>query len=253
MPDRTPLVAANWKMHKTRAETTAFLDVLLPETSKLSGVDVVVCPPFTALATAVDACRGSAVRIAAQHVHGEPAGAFTGEVSVPMLAELGAWGVVLGHSERRQLFGETDQALAAKVPAVLDAGMTPILCVGETEGQRDSGETQAVLERQIKADLASLGPERLGELVVAYEPIWAIGTGRNATPGQAQDAVAFVRALLARIDADGAATARILYGGSVKPANAAELLAEADVDGALVGGASLDPADFAAIAQAAAS
>ena len=252
MPERRPLVAANWKLHKTRPEAAAFLDKFAPAAAELGGVDLVVCPPHTALETAIERTHDGPVRIAAQNMHSEAAGAFTGEISAPMLVELGAWGVVLGHSERRQLFGETDAALAEKVPAALSAGLVPILCVGETEAERDGGETEAVLARQLAADLASVDPERLAEVVVAYEPIWAIGTGRNATPQQAQEAIAFVRARLAEIDAAAAGRVRILYGGSVKPANAAELLAQPDVDGALVGGASLDPGDFAEIARAAA-
>ncbi len=253
MPDtRTPLVAANWKMNKTRAEAAQFFDAFLPRSRELEGAELVVCPPFTALQTAVERCSGTPVRIAAQNAHAEPAGPFTGEVSMPMLAEAGAWGVVLGHSERRQLFGETDAALAAKVPAALEAGLTAILCVGETEAERDAGETESVLERQLTADLAGIGAGTLGEIVVAYEPIWAIGTGRNATPDQAQEAVAFCRSVLARIDATGAQATRILYGGSMKPGNAAELMAQPDVDGGLVGGASLEADDFAAVARAAA-
>jgi triosephosphate isomerase len=252
MPERTPLVAANWKMNKTRAEAGEFFDALLPETAGVDGVELVVCPPFTALQTAIDRCAGSPIRVAAQNAHAEGSGAFTGEVSVPMLVEAGAWGVVLGHSERRQLFGETDEALAAKVPAALAAGLTPILCVGETEAERDADETEAVLERQLTADLARLGASAVEAVVVAYEPIWAIGTGRNATPDQAQEAVAFCRSVLRGIGGDGADAVRILYGGSMKPGNAAELMAEPDVDGGLVGGASLDPSDFAAIAAAAA-
>ncbi len=252
MPDgRTPLVAGNWKMHKTRAEAAEFLDRFLPEATTSDGVELAVCPPFTALAAVAERCAGTPLRVAGQNAHAEPSGAFTGEVSVAMLAEAGAWGVVLGHSERRQLFGETDEALAVKVPAALAAGLTPILCVGESEAEREAGETEAVLERQLTADLAGVDPGGLGAVVVAYEPIWAIGTGRNATPEQAQQAVAFCRSVLARADSDQAAAVRILYGGSMKPGNAAELLALPDVDGGLVGGASLDPADFAAIARAA--
>jgi triosephosphate isomerase len=184
-------------------------------------------------------------------MHFEAEGAFTGEISAGMLTDLGLDAVVLGHSERRQLFGETDEALARKLPAALAAGLTPILCVGETEAQRDDGETEAVLARQLEADLAGVEVGRLGDVVVAYEPIWAIGTGRTATVEQAQEAVAFVRATVAERDAAGAAAMRILYGGSMKPANAAELMAQPDVDGGLVGGASLDPEDFLAICEAA--
>ncbi len=181
----------------------------------------------------------------------EDAGAFTGEVSPPMLLDAGVGAAVLGHSERRQLFGETDEALSRKVPAALEAGILPILCCGETEQERDAEETERVLRRQIEADLALVPEERLGDVVIAYEPIWAIGTGRTATPEQADDACGFVRALVAARSEQAAAAVRILYGGSVKPANAAELLGCAEIDGALVGGASLDPGDFAAIVAAA--
>jgi triosephosphate isomerase (TIM) len=248
---RTPLIAANWKMHKTRAEAGAFLDAFLPGAADLVGVEVAICPPFTALATAIERCGGTAVTVAAQNVHDEPAGAFTGEVSAPMLVELGAWGAVIGHSERRRLFGETDAALARKVPAVLAAGLVPILCVGETEDERDEGSTEEVLERQLDADLAAVPDERLSEAVIAYEPIWAIGTGRTATVEQAAEAIAFARSVIARRDAGAAAATRILYGGSVKAANAGELMAAEGIDGALVGGASLEPEEFSAICEAA--
>ncbi|HSI82026.1 MAG TPA: triose-phosphate isomerase [Solirubrobacterales bacterium] len=253
MSERTPVVAANWKMHKTIGEAEAFLDRFLGEIDSLAGVEIVVCPPAPALATAVERSRRSPVRIAAQNAHFESQGAFTGEISPPMLADLGAWGAVVGHSERRAMFGETDEALARKVPALLDAGLVPILCVGETEAERDAGETEAVLRRQVGADLAEVADERLGGIVIAYEPVWAIGTGRTATPDQAQEAIAFIRSLLADRDSGAAAQVRIQYGGSVKPANAAELMSQPDIDGALVGGASLDPEDFVAICAAAAA
>ena len=247
---RRPYLAANWKMNKTVAEADAFFGDFVPQLPG-ADADVVVCPPFTALGPAVDACEGTAVRIAAQNMHEEPSGAFTGEVSAQMLTELGVSAVVLGHSERRQYFGETDEALSRKVVAALDAGLEPILCVGESEAQRDAGETAAVLTRQIEADLAAVGNERLGSVVIAYEPIWAIGTGKTASTEQAQEACAQIRELLAARSPDAAEAVRILYGGSMKPANADELIAQADVDGGLVGGASLDPADFAAIVGAA--
>jgi triosephosphate isomerase (TIM) len=256
MPERRPCVAANWKMHKTGPETAAYFEQLLPRLADLGGtagaVDVVVCPPYTSLGTAARCAEGSAVRVAAQNMHEEEDGPYTGEVSAPMLRDAGAAGVILGHSERRQLFGETDEALARKLPVALGAGLEPILCVGETEEERDSGRTEAVLERQLVADLAEIGAEEIERVVIAYEPIWAIGTGRTATPEQAEEAIGFVRELV-RARAEGAAErVRILYGGSVKPGNAAELLQPPGVDGALVGGASLDPADFAAIVAAAA-
>jgi triosephosphate isomerase len=249
MPERTPYIAANWKMNKTVAEAAEFVDTLLPRIAA-TRCDVVVCPSFLALSEVVERSRGSAVRVAAQNMHEEDRGAFTGEVSAPMLGEVGVEAVVLGHSERRQFFGETDEALARKVPAALAAGLEPILCVGESEAARDGGETEQVLERQLQADLANVESGELERVVVAYEPIWAIGTGRTATPEQAQEACAFIRDVL-RLRGAAADSVRILYGGSVKPANAAELMSKPDVDGALVGGASLDPADFAAIVEAA--
>jgi triosephosphate isomerase len=188
----------------------------------------------------------------AQNMHHEPEGAYTGEISAPMLSELDVRGVVLGHSERRALFGETDRALAAKVPAALDAGLAPILCVGETEQERDNDDTDRKLRQQVRENLAQVPGERLGEVVIAYEPVWAIGTGKVATAEQAQEAIGFIRALVGDRDKQAAEAVRILYGGSVKPENAAELLALPDVDGALVGGASLDAQSFAQIAAAAA-
>ena len=249
MPDRTPYIAANWKMHKTVAEAAQFVDALLPQIAGTAN-DVVICPPFPAIAEVVERSRGSAVKVAAQNMHEEDSGAFTGEVSAPMLVELDADAVILGHSERRQYFGESDEALARKVPVALAAGLEPILCVGESEEARDGDQTKGVLTRQLQADLAGVESGRLTEVVIAYEPIWAIGTGRTATPEQAQETIAFIRDVLREHGAvaDGV---RILYGGSVKPDNAAELLAQPDIDGALVGGASLDPGDFAAIIEAA--
>ena len=252
MPDRTAILAANWKMHKTTEGTERFLAEFLPRIPESGGPEVVVCPPFTSLKTAVEHCFQSRVRVAAQNMHEADEGAFTGEISAPMLLDLGVQGVILGHSERRQYFGETDRALARKVPAALGAGLEPILCVGENEAQRDADETEGILTRQIEADLADVPEARLGEVVIAYEPIWAIGTGRTATPDQAQEAIALIRGLIERRSAVAAAAIRILYGGSVKPDNAAELISQPDVDGALVGGASLDPAGFAAIVEAAA-
>jgi triosephosphate isomerase (TIM) len=251
MPDRTPLVAANWKMHKTRSDAVEFLNAFLPRAPGLGSVDVVVCPPLTALDTVIEACQEAPVHVAAQNMHFEAQGAFTGEVSAAMLVDAGADGVVLGHSERRAMFGETDEALARKVPAALNAGLLPILCVGETEEQRDAGETEAVLRAQVEADLAGADTAKLDDVVIAYEPVWAIGTGRTATPDQAQEAIAFIRSLVAGMSGEAADAMRIVYGGSVKPGNAVELFGLPDVDGGLVGGASLDPADFAAICEAA--
>ena len=250
-PSRTPLIAGNWKMHKTVAEAEAFIAGFLPRVSTADGVDVAVCVPFTDLQATVDSTRGSRVEVYAQNMHQAPSGAFTGEISPPMLAELDVHGVVLGHSERRQFYNETDRALSEKVPAALDAGLKPILCVGETEDEREKGDTERKLRHQIQEGLEKVPIERLGDVVIAYEPIWAIGTGQVATPEQAQDAIAFVRALVADRDSEQAQWTRILYGGSMKPDNAAELLALPDCDGGLIGGASLDADAFAAIVEAA--
>jgi triosephosphate isomerase len=250
-PDRVPLVAGNWKMHKTVEEAEQFIAALLPRVSSVQLTDVAICPTFTALGAMVDSTRGSRVAVYAQNMHQAPDGAFTGEVSAPMLSELGVHGVVLGHSERREFFNETDKALALKVPAALEAGLLPVLCVGETEEEREAGDTERKLRHQVQEDLARLETAQLGEVVIAYEPIWAIGTGQVATAEQAQEAIAFVRALVGDRSPEQAQRTRILYGGSVKPQNAAELLSLPDVDGALVGGASLDAESFATIVAAA--
>jgi triosephosphate isomerase len=248
---RVPLIAGNWKMHKTKAQAEEYIQALLPRVSAVDGADVAICVPFTALEAMVDSARGSRVEVYAQNMHQEPEGAFTGEVSAAMLDELDVQGVVLGHSERRELFGETDKALAQKVPAALAAGLAPILCVGETEGERDNDDTDRKLRQQVKDDLAGVANEQLADVTIAYEPIWAIGTGKVATPEQAQEAIAFIRALVGDRDKHAAERVRILYGGSVKPENAAELLTLPDVDGALVGGASLEAETFAKIVAAA--
>jgi len=248
---RTPFIAGNWKMNKTVSEAEAFIASLLPRVSTADGVDVALCVPFTDLQALVDSTRGSRVEVYAQNMHQAPSGAFTGEVSAPMLVELDVHGVVLGHSERRQHFNETDRALSEKVPVALDAGLKPILCVGETEDEREAGDTERKLRHQVQEGLERVATDRLGDVVIAYEPIWAIGTGLVATLEQAQEAIAFVRALVADRDRDQAERTRILYGGSVKPGNAAELLALPDVDGALAGGASLVVEDFVALVEAA--
>jgi len=250
---RTPFIAGNWKMHKTVAEAEQFIAALLPRVAAVDGVEIAVCPPFLALQALVDSARGSQVGIYAQTMHEADQGAFTGEVSAPMLSEIDVHGVVLGHSERRQYYNETDKALQLKVPKALEAGLIPILCVGETEDERERGETERKLRYQVQEGLEKVPVERLAEVVVAYEPVWAIGTGLTATAEQAQDAIGFVRALVAGFDKEAAQQVRILYGGSVKTDNAAELLALPDIDGALVGGASLDPAGVAAIVDAAAA
>jgi triosephosphate isomerase len=247
---RVPLVAGNWKMNKTLAEAEQLIQALLPRVASLDGVEIAICPPYTALQAMADSAFGSRVAVFAQNMHEADHGAFTGEVAAPMLIELGVSGVILGHSERRAYFGETDERLAVKLPAALEAGLRPILCVGESEQQRLAAETESVLRRQLEAAFANLPGERFADVAVAYEPIWAIGTGRVATPEQAQDACAFARSVLAESSPHADST-RILYGGSVTAENAAELLALPDVDGALVGGASLSAESFAAICAAA--
>jgi triosephosphate isomerase len=240
-------------MYKTEEQAEDYIQALLPRVSAIDGVDVAICVPFTDLRAMVDSARGSRVEVFAQNMHHEPEGAYTGEISAAMLGELDVRGVVLGHSERRAMFGETDKALALKVPAALEAGLVPILCVGETEAERDNDDTDRKLRQQVREDLAGVPAERLAEVVIAYEPIWAIGTGRVASAEQAQEAIAFIRALVADRDKEAAQRLRILYGGSVKPENAPELLALADVDGALVGGASLEAETFAKIVAAVAA
>jgi triosephosphate isomerase len=247
---RKPYIAANWKMNKTIAEAESYIQALLPKVGAVGDVEVVICPPFTALQAMVDSARGSSVQVYAQSMHEADAGAFTGEVSAPMLTEIDVQGVILGHSERRQHYNETDRALQQKVTAALDAGLTPLLCVGETEDERERGDTERKLRHQVQEGLEKVTKDRLADVVIAYEPIWAIGTGLVATPEQAQEAIAFVRALVEDRDKDAGAAVRILYGGSLKPDNAAELLALPDIDGALVGGASLEAGSFAEIVEA---
>jgi triosephosphate isomerase len=244
---RTPFVTANWKMHKTVAEAVQFAHAAVERLAQIRDVEAAIAPPFTSLAALRDSLAGTPIALAAQNAHFEKQGAFTGEISVAMLAELGVRYVILGHSERRTLFGESDELIAKKVAAVQAAGLRPILCVGELLAERDAGRTFDVLARQLTGSLAGADRARAAELVVAYEPVWAIGTGRTATPAIAQEAHAFIRARLADRFGAGASEIRIQYGGSVKPENAAELLAQPDIDGALVGGASLDPESFSAI------
>ena len=229
------LIAGNWKMYKTVTETGDFCRELREALGELEGVDVAVCPPFTGLAAAVQALADTEIAVAAQNVHWDPEGPFTGEISAPMLADLGVYGAIVGHSERRQHFGETDETVGRRAAAALEAGLWVIACIGETEAERERGETEDVLRRQLAAF------ESHDDLVIAYEPVWAIGTGKTATPEQAQEAHAFIKAIL---------DVPVLYGGSVKPENAAELLGQADVDGALVGGASLEVDSFVAICRA---
>ncbi len=248
---RTPWIAGNWKMHKTVAEAEDYIQALLPRVSSSDGVDVAICVPFTDLQAMVDSTRGSRVEVFAQTMHEATHGPFTGEVSAPMLTEIDVHGVVLGHSERRQYYNETDKALSHKVLAALEHGLKPILCVGETEEERERGDTERKLRHQVQEGLERLTPEQIAEVAIAYEPIWAIGTGKVATPDQAQEAIAFVRALVGDKAAAAAPLVRVLYGGSVNSDNAADLLALPDVDGALVGGASLEADTFAQIVDAA--
>jgi triosephosphate isomerase (TIM) len=248
---RAPFIAGNWKMNKTIAEAESFIQALLPQVGAIDDVEIVICPPYTALQAMVDSARGSSVQVYAQNMHEADSGAFTGEVSAPMLTEIDVQGVILGHSERREYYNETDRALQQKVPKALDAGLVPILCVGETEDERERGDTERKLRHQVQEGLEKVATDQLAEVVVAYEPIWAIGTGLVATPEQAQEAIAFVRALVEDRDKAAGQAVRILYGGSLNADNAAELLALPDADGALVGGASLDPASFAKIIETA--
>lgn len=244
---REPILAANWKMHKTIAEAVRFVEDFLPRVTDVEGVEIVLAPPHPCLERVAQALQGSAVRLAAQNVHPEPQGAFTGEVSVPMLADVGCTYTIVGHSERRAIFGETDAFIAQKVAALLARGIRPIMCVGESLAQREAGKTFTVVETQLEGGLQGLEAPQAGELVVAYEPVWAIGTGRTATPEMAQEVHGFIRQQLEKRFGVEAGRVRIQYGGSVKPGNVYELMAQPDVDGALVGGASLDPESFARI------
>jgi triosephosphate isomerase len=250
---RKKIVAANWKMNMMQAESARFVESLLLEIGDISDVEVVIVPPFTAIAKVTEAL-GTAqnIKVGAQNMHWERSGAFTGEISAAMLRDLFVHYVVLGHSERRMLFGETDEIVNRKVRAAHEASLHPIVCVGETLEQRDRGNVEKILSIQLRGSLAGLSAKKLQETVVAYEPIWAIGTGRNATPDQAQEAHAFIRHILRDMAEDTTAErVRIQYGGSVKPENARELMSQPDIDGALVGGASLDPRSFAQIVNAA--
>ncbi len=249
---RTPLIAGNFKMFKTAAETAAYVVELRGLLADVRGVDVVIAPSFTALPAAAGAAAGSAIGVGAQNVHWERDGAFTGEVSAGMIRDTGARFVIVGHSERRTLYGETNAMVNKKVNAVITAGLTPIVCIGETQEQRDRNETLAVLDRQIKEGLDGATGEQLAAMVLAYEPVWAIGTGRNATPAQAGEAHGHIRQRLKQwFGLESSERCRVLYGGSVKPDNIASLMAQPDVDGALVGGASLDPKSFLAIIRGA--
>jgi triosephosphate isomerase len=249
---RTPLIAGNWKMFKTIREAVALVTALRGRVAEVAGVEVVVAPPFPALAPVSAALEGAPIGVAAQNLHWEREGAFTGEVSAAMIREAGARWVIVGHSERRTLFGERDETVNRKVRAAITATLTPIVCIGETLEERETNRTLEILDRQIKAGLDGVTGGELAEMVLAYEPVWAIGTGRTATPVQAQQAHEHIRARLTQwFGRDAASRCRVLYGGSVKPDNVSELMAQPDVDGALVGGASLDVESFTKIVRGA--
>jgi len=250
MSERRPLIAGNWKMYKTSSEAAATASELAEQVNGVDQVDVMIAPAFIALDAVALAVTGSKVALGAQNLHWEAEGAFTGEISAGMLTASGCTYVIIGHSERRQYFGETDETVNNKMGAAIAAGLKPVMCVGETESQREAGQTLSVLDKQVRDGLKGLVAEELTQLVVAYEPVWAIGTGKTATTGQAQEVHAFIRKLLAEIYGPKLAEAtRILYGGSVKPANIAELMAMEDIDGALVGGASLTADSFSRIVK----
>ncbi len=249
---RTKFVCGNWKMHKTVAESVALVKELAAGLGDAAGkVQVAVAPPFTALHAVAQALRGTAIEVSGQDVFWEVQGAFTGEVSAPMLAEAGCRHGIVGHSERRQFFGETDETVRKKTGALLKAGLTPIVCVGETLAEREAGRTLEVVDRQVRQGLAGLSGQELGKITIAYEPVWAIGTGKTATTAQAQEVHAAIRKILRELGGTVADAMRIQYGGSVKPDNARELMSQPDVDGALVGGASLKAPDFLAIVKGA--
>lgn len=243
---RRPIIAGNWKMHNTTEKARELVELLRPLVGA-SEAEVVVCPPFTAIAATVNAAAGSNIAVGAQDLFWEDWGAYTGEVSGPMLKDLGCRYVIIGHSERRQYFGETDATVNKKLHAALRHDLVPIVCVGETLDEREAGKTLEVVRRQVEDGLKGLTPDQVETLVVAYEPVWAIGTGRTATAADAQEVIAFIRKTLKAMYGERAELTRIQYGGSVKPENIAELMAQPDIDGALVGGASLDAISFAAI------
>lgn len=247
---RQPLVAGNWKMNGSRDSVKTLVDGINAGMGDISGVDVLVCAPYVFLADVQTMLEGSAVQLGAEDCATETSGAYTGEIAAPMLAEFGCSHVIVGHSERRSLYGESDEVVATKYARVQDAGMVPILCVGELLEEREQGVTEDVVARQLDAVINSSGVASLANAVVAYEPVWAIGTGLTASPEQAQEVHAFIRARVAAHDAEIAAGLRILYGGSMKPSNAAELIGQADVDGGLIGGASLVADDFLGICRA---
>ncbi len=251
---RRLIIAGNWKMHHNGLQTGSYIAELKQLINEIDNVDVLLCPPYTSLSTAVEAVRGSRIKVGAQNVHWAGQGAFTGEISTAMLNEIPVEYVIIGHSERRQLFGETDEKINLRLHAALKGGLIPIMCVGETLEQRQCGETMAVINRQIKACLTGISISEMASIIIAYEPVWAIGTGVNATPEQAQEAHQAIRLLLCELFNETVANQiRLQYGGSVKVENVVELMAQADIDGALVGGASLKAADFAMLIKKAAT
>ena len=250
MTDRTPFIAGNWKMNKLNSEAADLVNAILPAVSQTDYCEVGVCPPYSCLATVSNLVRGTKLSLGAQNCHYEDSGAFTGEVAPPMLKELGCKYVIVGHSERRHKFGETDEFINKKISALYKHQLLPILCIGETLEEREAGKLKEVVERQIRGSLAEVPEEKMRTTVIAYEPVWAIGTGKTATPQQAQEMHAFIRKLLSEIYSNELAeTVRIQYGGSVKPNNVKELMSMPDIDGALVGGASLKPDTFIPIIQ----
>ena len=250
-PNRKPIIAGNWKMYKTSAEAVALVNALKKEVAGVTKSEIVVCPPFTALPAVAGALAGANIQLGAQNVHWEKEGAFTGEIAPAMLKEFCVRYAVVGHSERRQFFGETDAGVNKRAKAALANGLRPIVCVGEMLAEREAGKMESVVTGQVRGSLAGFDKNQILETVLAYEPVWAIGTGKTASPAQAQEVHALIRRLLGELfGADVAGKVRIQYGGSVKPDNAKELLGQPDIDGALVGGASLKPGDFAAIVKA---
>ena len=251
-PNRKPIVAGNWKMNNTVGESLALVAEIKRQAADIKGVDIVVCPPFTALAAVSEAVSGTAIGLGAQNMHDAKSGAFTGEVSAAMLRDLYCHYVILGHSERRQFFGDTDEWVNRKIRAALAGNLRPIVCVGETQKEREAGRTASVIRGQVCGSLAGLSGDQVAQLILAYEPVWAIGTGLTATPEQAQDVHAFIRSLLRELAGERTAQAvRIQYGGSVKPANAGDLFRKPDIDGGLIGGAALSAESFLGIVRAA--
>jgi triosephosphate isomerase len=250
MTARRPLIAGNWKMYKTGPEAVDFVKAFKPMATDASGVDIMIAPPFTALSLVALEIAGTGIQLGAQNLHWHPEGAYTGEIAAGMLTAAGCRYVIIGHSERRQYFGETDEIINSKIEAAIQAGLAPVFCIGETEAQREAGDTFSVLDKQVKNGLKSQLSEKLESLVMAYEPVWAIGTGKTATKEQAQEVHHYLRQRFSELfGGDFAQRLRILYGGSVKPSNIKDLMAMPDIDGALVGGASLDPGSFSQLVR----